>query len=104
MQKCRADLLERLLSLARLRVPPEEYDILCRDIDRISSYLRRVGKLVEGLEVAPLYHVWEEEGALKDRGLDRRVNIEDLAPDMVEGRWIRVPWRGSRVEEDPRGI
>jgi len=96
MDECRSGLVERLLSLARLRVSGEELDILCRDIERISSYLRQVGEAVRGIDVPPLYHVWEEEGFLKEEEVDRRIDVRDFAPDVLEGRWVRVPWRGGR--------
>ncbi|MEB3780181.1 MAG: hypothetical protein GSR85_08120 [Desulfurococcales archaeon] len=96
MSECRVDLVERLLSLARLRVSREEFMVLCRDVDRISSYLRQVGEAVRGVNLPPLYHVWEEEGTLKEESVERRVDIEDFAPEVLEGRWVRVPWRGGR--------
>ena len=87
--------VRRAAELARIAFTPEEMERLCKEASRIAEYLASVGEAVRGLEVEPLYHVWEEEGGLRDRIEDRRVALESfLPPERLDGEGrVRVPWR-----------
>ncbi|MCE4610640.1 MAG: aspartyl/glutamyl-tRNA amidotransferase subunit C [Desulfurococcales archaeon] len=90
---CRA--VRRAVELARIAFTSEELERLCKEASRIAEYLASVGEAVKGLDVEPLYHVWEEEGGLRDRIEDRRVPLESfLPPERLDGEGrVKVPWR-----------
>ena len=94
---CNEDLVARLSELAKIDVSEWEIEDICRDLERIASYLGEVGKAVAGLKnVKPLYHVWEESSIVREGGSQERVNVADFAPEAVEGDYVKAPWRGRR--------
>ncbi len=91
----RCEAVRRAAELAKIEFSSEEMERLCRDATKIAGYLASVGEAVRGLDVEPLYHVWEAEGQIRDYISDRRVRPESfLPPERIdsEGR-IKVPWR-----------
>lgn len=94
--ECDKELLDRLASLAKLKLESQEAEEICMSIPRIAGYLRGVSEVPGMGEAEPLYHVWEEESRLLEGSPDRRVNIENL-PAEVEGGYVKVPWRGGRA-------
>ncbi|MCE4602457.1 MAG: aspartyl/glutamyl-tRNA amidotransferase subunit C [Desulfurococcales archaeon] len=93
--ECSQDLLERLASLAKLKLDREEAEEICRSIPRIAEYLRKVSKIPGIVEAEPLYHVWEEESRLLDDSPNRRVDLASLPVDVDDG-YVKAPWRGGR--------
>ncbi len=90
--------VRRAAELARIAFTEDEMARLCREASRIAEYLASVGEAVRGLDVKPLYHVWEEEGGLRDFIADRRVDVASFLPaDRIdeEGR-VKIPWREVR--------
>lgn len=97
--ECRyRDVLERLASLARIRLSEEEFNIICWDLERTAEFLRSVSEIARELNVEPLYYVWDQWGPLRDQGEPRTIDIEEL-PVRVKDGYVKVPWRGGRVEE-----
>ncbi|MEB3860721.1 MAG: hypothetical protein GSR84_00695 [Desulfurococcales archaeon] len=93
--ECDKDLLDRLASLAKLKLEPGEAEEICRSIPRIAEYLRGVSRIPGVSSAEPLYHVWEEESRLLEDAPDRRVDVSSLPVD-VEGGYVKAPWRGGR--------
>jgi Asp-tRNA(Asn)/Glu-tRNA(Gln) amidotransferase C subunit len=87
--------VRRAAELARILFTEEEMARLCREASRIAEYLASVGEAVRGREVEPLYHVWEEEGQVRDFIGDRRVSVAEFLPaDRVDGEGrVKIPWR-----------
>jgi len=87
--------VRRAVELVRIEFSEGDMERLCREASKIASYLASVGDAVKGVDVEPLYHVWEAEGPLRDTIMDRRVHPRSfLEEDRVdsEGR-IKIPWR-----------
>lgn len=87
--------LDRLASLAKLGLRQDEREKLCNELPIIADYLRGVSEALRGVDVEPLYHVWEEESGLREGGVQRKVDIlELLGRERVDGEGrVRVPWR-----------
>jgi len=92
------ELLRKLASLAKIRLSDEEAESLCRDLERTAEFLRSVSDISKSLNVEPLYYVWDEWGPLRNPGEPRTINIADL-PVRTKDGYVKVPWRGGRVEE-----
>lgn len=89
------DTVDRLSSLARVALGPGERERMCLEIRVIAEYLRSVGEALRGVDVEPLYHVWEEESWLRPGGEPERVDLALVVGGErldEEGR-LKVPWR-----------
>ena len=99
MTECRySSVLEKLASLAKIKLSSEEVETLCRDLERTAEFLRSVSEISKELDVNPLYYVWDEWGPLRVPGEPGAINIADLNVHLKEG-YVRAPWRGGRLEE-----
>lgn len=97
--ECRyADTLRRLASLARIGLSEDEFKSICLDFEKTAEFLRSVSEIARELNVEPLYYVWDLWGPLRDPGEPRTIDVREL-PVVVEGGYIKVTWRGGRLEE-----
>lgn len=92
------ELLEKLSSLAKIKLSEEEREAICRDLERTAEFLRAVGEAARGLETDPLYYPWDEWGPMREYIRERSVDVKELPASLKEG-FIRVPWRAGRLEE-----
>jgi Asp-tRNA(Asn)/Glu-tRNA(Gln) amidotransferase C subunit len=99
MVECRYySVMEKLASLAKIKLSEEEVESLCRDLERTAEFLRTVSEISRELEVNPLYYVWDQWGPLREPGEPRTIDIAGLHVSLKEG-YVRVPWRGGKLEE-----
>jgi Asp-tRNAAsn/Glu-tRNAGln amidotransferase C subunit len=97
--ECRyRSVVEKLASLAKIKLSGEEAETLCRDLERTAEFLRSVSEISKELDVNPLYYVWDEWGPLRGPGEPEAIDIADLNVHLKEG-YVKVPWRGGRLEE-----
>lgn len=92
------ELLEKLSSLAKIKLSEEEKEAICRDLERTAEFLRTVGEAARGLEVEPLYYPWDEWGPMREYVRERHIDVRELPVSLKEG-FIRVPWRAGKLEE-----
>ncbi len=98
MEENWCSVVDRLSSLSRVALSGDERERMCMEVRVIAEYLRSVGEALRGVEVEPLYHVWEEESWLRPGGEPERVDLAwVVGSDRVdeEGR-LKVPWRGVK--------
>ena len=94
---CGRDLVLRLSELAKIEISESEVEDICRDLERIASYLGELRKAALKLKnIDPLYHVWEESSIVRDKGAHEKISVADFAPEALEGSYVRAPWRGRR--------
>lgn len=92
------EILEKLSSLAKIKLTEEEKEAICRDLEKTAEFLRAVGEAARSLEVEPLYYPWDEWGPVRDYIRGRPVDVRELSASLKEG-FIRAPWRAGRLEE-----
>lgn len=80
--------IEKLAALARLKVSPEEADILAKDAEAILSYVSKLPESPEVHLVAPIRNIMREDGEPHESG----IHTESLlaAAPKREGDHIEV--------------
>jgi aspartyl-tRNA(Asn)/glutamyl-tRNA(Gln) amidotransferase subunit C len=84
--------VERIATLARLRLSAEEVSQLTRQLDDILEYMDQLNRL-DTTGVEPFVHALESDTALRDDAVTNRPDPEALlanAPDR-DGTFFKVP-------------
>ncbi|MEM0340362.1 MAG: aspartyl/glutamyl-tRNA amidotransferase subunit C [Acidilobaceae archaeon] len=95
---CDEALVRKLAEIAKLELNDNEIKQICRDVEKIASYLKGVSEAAS-LALEPLYHVWEEIGHLREPAEDpeKAVDVRRLSSIVDERGYIKSPWRGGRI-------
>ena len=84
--------VQRVATLARLRLTPEEEERLTEQLDRILQYMEKLGQL-DTREVEPFTHVVDPVNALRADTVTNQPNAEALLANAPakEDTFFQVP-------------